>query len=212
MVEHLAVLCLICSHYLIIYIACLLGYSLTCDIHQVVAEIGIGIHLMRSFHQKLCCPDNIIRIVIFLHLRPRRHLIGIQRRTRTKYRLMTSLLHNLGLCSIYRLCKQEPCLLHLRIVYPAITCLHIIMKPFFPYKFAVAPWQLCYKFIHHRIVLYAFHSKAYSFECRSKIALTRLIVLIYHMLQFTIQSYIASIIKQHAESPVMSVETFLAIP
>ena len=211
-IKHLAVLRLVCSHYLIIDIACLLGYRLTRYVNKVVAEVGVRLHFMRSLNHKLCSTYNIVGIVELFHFRPRRHLIYIQCRTSTQHRLMTSLLYYLSPSTIYRTCKQLPSIVHLGIIDVAITCLNIIMKPFLPTKLILAPRQFAHQLVHNRVVLYTLHCQSDTLQCRCKLALTCLIILVYHVLQLAIQANVASEVQQHTESPVVSVESFLAIP
>ena len=211
-IEHLAVLCLVCSHYLVINIACLLGYSLTCDIYKVVAEVGVCLYLMRCLHHKLCGTYYVVWIVKLFHLRPRRHLIYIQCRTCTQYRLVTTLLQYLIRCTIYRACKQHPSIVYLSVVDVAIACLNIAVEPFLPTKLVLAPRQFAHQLVHNRVVLYTLHCQSDTLQCRCKLALTCLIILVYHVLQLAIQANVASEVQQHTESPVVSVESFLAQP
>ena len=151
LIELLTSKALVVSYRVLILLASLVCKSLTSDIHQVELKVIVAtILLCHTIHQS-CSLLRICRIVIILHLRPRRCLEVIQRRTSAEDALVRALLIVASRTVIYTLGQNHPSLLNGGILH-TITSLHVLLHPSLLGEFLWAPGQLTHQLEHHRIV------------------------------------------------------------
>ena len=137
---------------MLILLTGLIGQCLTGDIHQIVFEVIVAAILLSHAVHQACCLAGIGRIIIILHLRPRRSLEIVQRRATTEDALVRALLVVACGTVIDAMSKNHPSLFKCGILN-TVTSLHIILQPCLLGEFLRSPRQLAHQFEHHGVVL-----------------------------------------------------------
>ena len=75
-----------------------------------------------------------------------------------------------------------------------------------------APGEFRQQFEHDRIIFASFHCHSYTTQCFAERAFFGFIVFVDHVRHFTVQTYIAAVVQQHAINPVVLAETVFAMP
>ena len=163
------------------------------------------------FQQDACRTDDVRRVVIVGHLGPRGHLIGLQRRTGAKHRLVRALLGGSVRTGIDGVAQQRPGFQH-PCIGLAIAGFQVAGQPFVLRETGLAPRQLGHQFIHHGVVLDALRRQSHTAQGRAKGAFLGLVESVDDVGHLAVQADVTAIIQQHAVEPLVPVEAVLAIP
>ena len=191
--------------------ACLVGQSLTDDIHEVVLEVVVALVFVGNTHHQFCRPARIIGVVVVFHLRPTRRLEIVKRWTGTEDALMGPLLVVAQRTVVNASRKHLPCLSNLWVGH-AIACLHVLPHPLFLGEGLRPPGQFAHQLKHHGIVLRPLHGEPCATEmlCQ-RVALGRVEIL-DKLVHTAVKSHIGTEVLEHTEEPAVIAIALLTMP